>query len=698
MAICDTIILSVHTSEPSKFIAVPKSHQEGGEGESQALTHTSRDNLAVAYLEEGASTIPEFRELLKRIFLVVLVPSDRKQLLQVLSLLSYTAGSIVLTGRPTIIADQPIEIRQQILQGWASSRFGVLRLFLRQLALVSKQLWVRTSPNLRPLVGFPRVPVYGVTGQGHDYGFVQLPPGDDPEILEADVVIVGSGCGGGVCAKELAEAGLNVLVVDKGYYWPPEYLPMTDVQGPSHLFMNEGQIASDDGSVNVVAGANWGGGGTVNWSASLQPQGFVRRQWAATGLPLFTSTDFQESIDRVCDTMGVSVQHIKHSKPNSLLLDGAHKLGWANSVVPQNTGGSEHSCSHCHFGCRSAEKQGPSVAWLPKAAAAGARFMEGLDVRKIEFETVRGRQVVKGIKGIWKARDENGGVAGDPTTTRNVIVKAKKVIVSCGSLQSPLLLLRSGLTNQHIGRNLYLHPVSMVGAIYDEETRPWDGPILTSVCPEFENLDGHGHGVKLEATNMLPWSWLTWAPWRDGLQFKQLAAKMDRMAGFISVPRDRDTGRVYPDPDDGRCRVQYSPSRFDKEHILEGLIALARISYVTGAREIFTIVPGLEPFVRHEGDGDAEFERWILKMRSYGFPSPETFFVSAHQMGTCRMSSKPRDGVVAQDGHVWGTRGLYVADASVFPTASGVNPFVTVMAIADHLSRSVAANWVKERL
>lgn len=460
-----------------------------------------------------------------------------------------------------------------------------------------------------------------------------------------------------------------------------------------------------------MAGETWGGGGAINWSASLQLQGYVRRQWAATGLPFFTSTAFQRSLDQVCETMGVSTQHIQHSKPNKSLLEGSRKLGWTHSEVPQNTGGAEHSCGHCSMGCRSAEKQGPGVAWLPKAAAAGASFLEGFTVNNILFENARGEKVAKGVRGVWRARDEHGGVAGKPTTTRKITIHAKKVIVSCGTLQSPLLLLRSGLNNQHIGRHLYLHPVSMVGAIYDEETRPWEGPILSSVCSEFENLDGRGHGVKLETLSMIPWCWLPWLPWTGGQQFKQLAARLGHMAGYISVPRDRDTGRVYADPADGRCRIQYHPSKFDKDNILEGLAALSRISYEAGAREIFTIVPGMETYLRRDQDDsraptetkaeetvDAEFEHWMTGLRSHGFPSPQSFFVSAHQMGTCRMSATPKAGVVGEDGHVWGTKGLHVVDASVFPTASGVNPAVTVMAIADHLSRSIVANWTRERL
>ncbi|KAK7402434.1 hypothetical protein QQX98_011823 [Neonectria punicea] len=716
LSICDAIIPSVGVVEPTTGLSNPgQPRHDANDPQTVAISDLQptegQGDLTREYLQEVPSAIPEFQDLLRRTLLFVLSSTERTQLFRVLNLLGYSPVSALLTGRTTIISDQPPHIREKILHNWATSRFGILRFLQRQLTLLAKECWIRTTPTLRPTLGFPRKPVNCALGEGYEYNFIQLPPGNDHEVIDTDVVIVGSGCSGGVCAKELAEAGLRVLVVDKGYYWSPEYLPMTEAQGPSQMFMNGGHLISDDGSVCVVAGETWGGGGAVNWSASLQLQGYVRRQWAATGLPFFTSTAFQQSIDRVCDTMGVSTQHIKHSKPNQFLLEGSRKLGWAHSEVPQNTGGTEHSCGHCSMGCRSGEKQGPAVAWLPKAAAAGANFLEGFNVDKILFENIRGERVSKGVTGIWRARDEHGGVAGTPTTSRKVTITAKKVIVACGSLQSPLLLLRSGLNNPHIGRHLYLHPVSMVGAIYDAETRPWEGPILSSVCSEFENLDGHGHGVKLETLSMIPWSWLTWAPWTGGAKFKRLAARFSHMAGFISVPRDRDTGRVYPDPVDGRCRIQYHPSKFDKKNILQGLVALSQINHEAGAREIFTIVPGMETYLRAgddlesiPGDGrsketsEADFDVWIAKLRSHGFPAPQSFFVSAHQMGTCRMSLTRKAGVVGEDGRVWGTKGLHIIDASVFPTASGVNPAVTVMAIADHLSRTMAEKWTRERL
>jgi choline dehydrogenase-like flavoprotein len=549
---------------------------------------------------------------------------------------------------------------------------------------------------LRRIVGVPRVPKGMRAGTGYEYEFIQFPPGDKPEAIETDVVVVGSGCGAGVSAKNLSESGHRVLIVEKAYHWTPDHYPMSEVDGWNHLFMNGAFITSDDTSVSVVAGQSWGGGGTVNWSASLQTQGYVRREWEARGLPLFTSAEFQESLDRVCGRMGVSTDHIKQNRANEILLEGARKLGWSHKPVPQNTGGAQHYCGHCTFGCGSCEKQGPAVSFLPDAARAGAKFIEGFHAEKITFSNKGGKRVATGVLGTWTSRDINGGVAGSPLVTRKILIKAKRIIVSAGTMQSPLLLLRSGLKNPQIGRNLYVHPVTVLGAIHKEDINPWEGAILTSVVNEYENLDGQGHGVKLEVTNMIPSSWLIWLDWKGGLQYKLDAARLKHMVGYISIARDRDTGRVYPDPVDGRARFQYSPSKFDKQHIMDGLIALAKIQYVEGASEIFTVLPGIRPFIRDSttpaGDGinDEKFQAWLDEVRRRGFRTPESMFVSAHQMGTCRMSARKKDGVVDPHGRVWGTEGLYVADASVFPSASGVNPMVTNMAISDYISRGVA--------
>jgi choline dehydrogenase-like flavoprotein len=599
----------------------------------------------------------------------------------------------------TPFSQQSPHIREFIIKSWSTARLGPIRQLHRSLTVLTKQTWIKVSPSLRRILGVPRIPTGMKPGRGHDYEFIQFPAGDTAEVIETDVVIVGSGCGAGVSAKNIAEAGHRVLVVEKAYHWTPDHFPMAESDAWNHLFMNGAFISSDDSSTNIVAGQSWGGGGTVNWSASLQTQGFVRREWAAKGLPFFTSAEFQNSLDRVCERMGVHTDNIRHNPANALLMEGARKLGWAHKAVPQNTGGAEHYCGHCSFGCGSCEKQGPSVSYLPDAARAGAHFIEGFHAERIVFSDIErdGKKVATGLLGTWTSRDPNGGVAGTPLLTRKVHIKAKRIIVSAGTMQSPLLLLRSGLTNPQIGRNLHVHPVMVLGAVHAQDIRPWEGGILTSVVNEFENLDGKGHGAKLEATSMVPSSWLIWLDWQGGLQYKVDAARLRHMVGYISMARGRDSGRVYPDPVDGRVRFSYTPSNFDKSHILEGLLALAKIQYVAGAQEIFTVLPGMRPFKRDtampsSGDGINHplFQAWLDEIRTRGFPSPESTFVSAHQMGTCRMSAAPKDGVVDPRGRVWGTEGVYVADASVFPSASGVNPMVTNMAIADWISRGVA--------
>lgn len=247
--------------------------------------------------------------------------------------------------------------------------------------------------------------------------------------------------------------------------------------------------------------------------------------------------------------------------------------------------------------------------------------------------------------------------------------------------------------------------VILGGAAYEEEFRPWEGTALTTVVSALEDLDGHGHGGKVEAVVMLPSVFLPVFPWRDGLDYKLWAAKMSHMMGLITLIRDRDTGRVYPDPVDGRCRVDYTPSPFDRKHMVETLAACAKMAYVTGAKEFHHTIRDLPPFIRSEADTEASegvnnaaLQAWIAELRRKAPLDPErTLFASAHQMGTCRMGASPKTSVVDQDCQVWGTRDLYVVDASVFPSASGVNPMVTNMAIADRTSRNIARVLDKQK-
>ena len=185
-----------------------------------------------------------------------------------------------------------------------------------------------------------------------------------------------------------------------------------------------------------------------------------------------------------------------------------------------------------------------------------------------------------------------------------------------------------------------------------------------------------------------------------GLDFKKLALKYRHINCFFSIARDRDTGRIYPDPTTGVPRIEYTPSAFDNGNIMEGFVALAKICYVEGATEIHAGLPGLAPFIREPetagaqdldpGVTDPRFVAWLKELQRIGNKPPGAIFASAHQMGSNRMSVREKDGVVDPKGRVWGTEDLYVSDASIFPSASGVNPMITNMAISDWISRGIS--------
>lgn len=389
----------------------------------------------------------------------------------------------MLTGYCTPVQDQPVHIREKILQEWSKSWIPLIRKVARMFQAMAQTYWVMSSPMFREVTGYTDVPEKWQQGPNFAFRFLQFGKSNDkvandPELLETDIVIVGSGCGGAVCAKILAAAGHRVIVVEKGYHYPQSQLPMPQEEGSRLLFENSGVVASTDPALSVLAGACWGGGGTVNWSVSLRTPDRVRQEWAngQPGMSFLTSPAFDASMDRVCDFMGANeilesplpgpaaVVDDQQSHRGRVILDSSTKLNFKADVLLQNSrGGKPHDDGYCHLGCGSAEKLGTSVSWLPAAAKEGAQFIEGFHVERVLFEgddeisigdavsssiphstSSQGPKAV-GVVGTWLSRDENGGLAGKNRQKTRVIVKAKKVIVSCGSLWSPLVLKSSGL-------------------------------------------------------------------------------------------------------------------------------------------------------------------------------------------------------------------------------------------------------------
>ncbi|KAI9892732.1 MAG: hypothetical protein M1814_001152 [Vezdaea aestivalis] len=697
MAVADTVIPCIQPTSkgnPDSDLLIPDDEYEKTVAGLHTISRPVKSDVVDNFLREKPSDRPEFREFINIFIAKIMNLEKRNELHFVLNMLNSRMGALLFAGSTRPFEAFTLNEREAILQSWIKSYLPPPHAAYAGLTTLVKLSWARSSPNVGPAIGFPSVPINRKAGKGFYFKFMNFKDMKDVE-LETDAIVIGSSCGGSVTAKNLAEAGHKVVVVEKAYHHEPEHLPMAEWDACTHLYENGGVLASDDSSVNIIAGSCWGGGGSINWSASLQTQGYVRKEWANEGLTFFEGSEYQDCLDRVCDRMGVSTKSIRHNPPNETILEGSRKLGWAARDVPQNTGHNEHYCGYCTLGCSSVEKKGPVASFLPDAAKAGAKFIEGFEAKEIIFEDRQGVKAATGVKGVWTDRDANNGFGGAERGAVNVTIKAKKVVCSAGTLWSPVLLLNSGLKNPQIGRNFHCHPVTIVFGVSNELINPWEGGILTTVCTEFENLDGKGHGAKIEVMTMIPGWYLTFVQWNGGLAFKEMALKFKHAKGLIAITRDRDSGRIYPDTNTKTPRVAYNPSAFDRGSSMEGALGAAKILYVTGSQEIHVCTAGVPPFIRGSdvkspSVTDPKFVEWLALVKKTGLRDPASCFGTAHQMGSCRMGVSERSSVVDPKGKVWGTEGLYVADASVFPSASGVNPMITNMAISDYISRNLA--------
>lgn len=522
---------------------------------------------------------------------------------------------------------------------------------------------------------------HSIKNKTPEYDFLNV--GSDEKEIYTDVLIIGSGSGGGVAAATLAKAGKRVLVVEKGSSHPQDAFPMAEAEAAKNMYENKGVVATEDNGMTILAGSTFGGGSTINWSASLQTPASVRAEWTAkTGIKWFSLPEFQHSLDHVCDRMGVSSEHVRQNFANAKLLEGSKKLGQHAYVVPQNTGGHEHYCGHCPHGCRNGDKLGGLVTWLADAREAGAQFLTETLVQKVVIE--KGRAT--GAEVLYRGRQ--------------LYIRADKVILSAGTLNTPCILKQSGLRNGSIGKNLKLHPCSFVTGHWENElTRTHEGGILTAVSLAASNRDGKGHGAYLEVVSNQPGLHAVVLPWRSAADWKRSMLKYPHAASYIALTRDRDAGYVFPDPVTGKPKVQYTPSKFDRESILEGVIKLCDVCLASGADEITTAQYNVPPFRPNKasnlGIHDPAYKAWIAKIRTAGIVPGKVSMGSAHQMGTCGIGS-----VCDENAKVLGVENLWIADASVFPTCSGVNPMVTTMGIAHRTCLKIieAESKAKENL
>lgn len=572
--------------------------------------------------------------------------------------------NLVLVQRPVRFSDLVQLEREAYLRRWADSRIPLLRSgfqAVKRLALfLAYSRPEAGAAALLPATGYARPDPLPLPERPLAIPSLAVRDGD---ALDCDVVVVGSGAGGAVAAFEAAQAGRSVIVLERGPGWSEHDLVPHEAEGTARLYWDRGLAATADLGVVFFAGGALGGGTTVNWMTSLRIPADVRAEWESLGVDGMHA-ELDADYDAVAERSDVNTEESIVNAHNAVLARGLDALGIPWTVIPRNARGCG-DCGHCGMGCRAGAKRSSPRTFLSDAVALGARVVAGCEARTI---TTAGGAVT-GVTAI-------AGGAG-------LTVRAPRVVLAGGSIGTPALLLRSGLGGPNAGRRLFLHPTPAVVARYPDPVRMWSGVPQSVVSDHFAHLEG-AYGFSLEVPPVLPGVASAATSWRSAADHRDVMHDLDHYAAFIPIVRDRDPGRVMIDRR-GDPVVAYRVSGPDARLCVRGIVEAARIHLAAGALAVRTF--HTRPMVLERSGDLVGFADAVARR---GVAANTVGMFSAHQMGTAGMGARRRS-VADPDGAVRGVRGLHVADASAFPNASGVNPMLTVMALARRNTRRLLA-------
>ena len=496
--------------------------------------------------------------------------------------------------------------------------------------------------------------------------------------VRAGVCVVGSGAGGAVVAARLAEAGHDVVLLEEGGYWRPEQFTEREGEMTARLYAEGGTRATDDLAVPLLQGRSVGGGTTVNWLVMLRTPDWVLDEWATEhGAGGMRPADLAPIFDRVEEeTHTRPVPDDAHNPPNRMLLAGARALGWSAHPVKVNA----HNCvrsGFCGLGCRYGARRAAADVYVPAALAAGARLFTDVRVERVEMAEQGGGAPLKRVHAAVLDR-ETGAQRGRLT------VEAPVVVLAAGAVGTPALLQRSGMGGGGVGRFLRLHPTTAVFGRYGQEMYAAGGIPLSTVCDEFQR-GSDGYGFWIETPPFYPALSAAALP-GFGAAHRGLMESLPNMTSMIVLVRDgadrsASQGSVMVDRA-GRARIRYRLGPVERGKLLRGMDAAARMHFAAGAEEVSTL---------HTRACRLRSPAELKSMALRPAGPNQLGVLSAHVNGTCRLGTNPETSGCTPDGERHGVPGLYVADGSLLPTAPGVNPQETIMALATVIADRIAA-------
>ncbi|MEV0241636.1 GMC family oxidoreductase [Streptomyces sp. NPDC050674] len=502
--------------------------------------------------------------------------------------------------------------------------------------------------------------------------FVRAPPpldicasSDWPDEDRADAVVIGSGAGGAVAALTLASSGRSVVVVEEGRHFSTEELAS---RPPLDRFAD----AYRDGGTTLAwgvppvllpLGRAVGGTTLVNSGTCLRTPGPVLERWHRThGVTLAEPVSFARHMDHVEALLGVGVPDPSVLGRNGgLALLGSERLGWSAGALRRNAPGCR-GCCECVAGCPSGAKQAVHLSVLPAACAAGARIVTRARATRIVTEHQAGARRAIAVE----------AVRPDGTT---FTLRTGLVVVAAGALHTPALLRRSGLAGHpRLGRNLAIHPaVSVAGRFAEPVTGPGAGPnVLQSVGVD----EWHHDGILIEATAAPPGMTSFVLP-HLGRELKRELNDAGNLGLLGAMVSDRSSGRVRGTH---RPVASYALHAEDGHRLLRSITHMGRILFAAGAREVLTGIPAHPSVTSPDALDDVVRRTGHRRLHLSAF----------HPTGTAALGADDQRFPVRPDGRLRGTEGVLVADACLLPSSPGVNPQITIMALARAVTERAA--------
>jgi len=584
-------------------------------------------------------------------------------------------GPMVFEGRPRTFDRLSPEERLAHFERWSVAgltRRQVATAFRRFLSLVFYD-----TPAVWPHIGYdgplsgPGGTESGATGGA----VVDLSATRPPARLDAEICVVGSGCGGATAAWDLARAGHDVIVLEEGGDLTGPALTQRDAGMYDQLYMDRGGRTTADLSVSVLQGRVLGGGGVVNACDVVPiPEGVLRHWQRSFGLAGWSPEALEPFQARALADLSASRPGWDDplvNANNRLVRRGADALGWRGELMRHNRAGCA-GIGACLVGCPVDAKRNPRFVAVPGAVRAGARFL--LRARAVRIEGA-GRE----LKTVHVRLLDGKGYREVGETS----VRARVIILAANAVGSAQLLLRSGIGNEHVGRHLSLQPQLPVTAFFDEEVRFFRGIPQAFAVTEFERLDDERHGwwgYRIEAIAGTPGIVASLLPGL-GSRGKTWMSRYGHVGAVLCLAPDEPRGRVEAERS-GRLRIHYALDEEQRGRYRDAARNAARMFLAAGAREV--LVPVVPPIsIRSEAD--------LARLDAMDLRPASAPLLSAHQQGGVRFAPSPRDGAADPDGQVYGTRDVYVFDSSGFPSSASSHTMAPIIAVAHRLAARLEA-------